>query len=103
MAIGWGKKTYSASGPNNAIAPHRARPTVNLGASFTSAMAVADPGVSRDTDLGALTVDTSAHTYLYEDAASGIPTVGERAVILRGMGMALMAVMRLREGAGVRT
>jgi hypothetical protein len=99
VAIGWGEKTYSASGANNAIAPYRQRPAVAPGASFTSAVAVADPQVTRDTDLGTLTVDTSAHTYQYEEAASAIPTLGEWALILLAMGMALIAISRLRAGA----
>ncbi len=69
-ATGWGEPSFSSV---DAVAPYRARPSVDPGAAFLGDAEVALPVVSRETETGTVRVNTADHTFGFtprEDTAT---------------------------------
>ncbi len=69
-AIGWGEPSFSSA---DAVAPYRARPTVEPGVALLGAAVVTLPEVARETDTGTVRVNTADHTFGFtprEDTAT---------------------------------
>ena len=78
-ATGWGEFGYSASGMSSCLAPYRARPTLDPGASFKGPTQHQGALHMRDTDQGRVWLDTADHTFGFSSGNVGIPTGNDAA------------------------
>ncbi|GAB3512979.1 hypothetical protein GCM10027442_25300 [Emticicia fontis] len=69
-AIGWGEYLFSCCDPINGVSPFRARPNVNIGSSYTSAVQQAGNEIYRFTNLGKIAINTSTHTFSFTPSSN---------------------------------
>lgn len=92
-ATGWGEYAFSA---DDAVAPFRARPAIDPGASFVAPTVSSGSLLSRNTSQGQVLVDTSRHDSGFVARPSGKPAYQH----IIDMDLAHVVVMGYRDYAG---